>query len=270
MVTLTHDAQSHLAHYLRQVRAALRGHRSVDPDDVERDVFGHIDAELVGRPEPIDEAELRRVLDRLGAPNQWAPVEGQSPWWAAVSRLRYGPEDWRLSYLALTLVSLGATLFLAGPGPLLWPLPVLLPIVAFFLARATLELLEHHDEPIGGRRWLIYPALLPWYIVVAALVLLWPLAPTVGALNDGAAIREWVERANPGPFLVLEPLIGVLVIGLWWTCLGLILRRAPDAVRVTFRPFGNGFARRHATRFALMGLLVAAAAGGILAAIFLT
>ena len=49
MATLTHDAQSHLARYLRQMRAALRGHPSVDPDDVERDVLGHIDAELAGQ-----------------------------------------------------------------------------------------------------------------------------------------------------------------------------------------------------------------------------
>lgn len=169
MATLTHDAQSQLARYLRQMRAALRGHPSVDPDDIERDVLGHIDAEL-GRPEPIDEGDLRRVLDQLGAPSQWVPVEEQSSWWGVVSRLRYGPEDWRLAYLALALAFLGVTLFIVGP--VLWPLPALLPIVAFFMARATLELLEHHDEPIGARRWLIYPVLLPWYVVFAAPLLL--------------------------------------------------------------------------------------------------
>jgi hypothetical protein len=267
MVTLTADAQSHLERYLRQMRAALRGQRSVDPDEIERDVFGHIEAELAGQPEPIDDRDLRRVLDRLGAPNQWAPVEEQSPWWAAVSRLRYGPEDWRLAYLALALAALGVVLFVGGP--VLWPLPAVLPIVAFFLARATLELLEYHDEPIGARRWLIYPVLAPWYVAIAAPLLLWPAELAVGAINEQPAIHEWVERAIPGPMWASVALLGALALGLWWLCLGLILRRAAGVARVAFRPFVQWFDRRHGARLALAGFLLAAAAGSILAALVL-
>jgi hypothetical protein len=265
MATLTHDAQSNLARYLRQMRAALRGHPSVDPDDIERDVLGHIDAELAGRPEPIDEGDLRRVLDQLGAPSQWVPAEEQRAWWGLVSSLRDGPEDWRLAYLALALACLGVTLFIGDA--VLWPLPALLPIVAFLMARATLELLDHHDEPIGARRWLIYPVLLPWYVAFAAALLLWPLAATVGAQRDVPAIGEWVERSVPELFLAVVPLIGALAVGVWWICLGLILRRSRAAVRMMFRPFGDRFDRPHAMRVALGGMLLAAAAGSILAAI---
>ncbi len=68
MVTLTDDAQRHLDRYVKQVKAALRGHPSVDAAEVERDVLGHIDAELSGEPEPVGASSLRHVLDRLGTP----------------------------------------------------------------------------------------------------------------------------------------------------------------------------------------------------------
>jgi hypothetical protein len=54
MVTLSRDAQGLLNRYLLQVRSSMRGHASIDVDDVERDVQGHIDAALEGLPEPVD------------------------------------------------------------------------------------------------------------------------------------------------------------------------------------------------------------------------
>jgi hypothetical protein len=264
MVVLTQDAQSQLARYLRQMRTALRGHPSVDPDDIERDVLGHIDAELAGHHEPIVESDLRRVLERLGAPSQWVPAEELTPWWGLISSLRDGPEDWRLAYLSLALAFVGATLFLGNAW--LWPLPLLLPIVAFFMARASLEMLEHHEEPIGARRWLLYPVLLPWYVVGAVVLLLWPMVLIGGALND-VPIEEWAARSTPEWSWAIVPASVALALGLWWACLGLILRRLPAAPRAAFRPFANGFERRHGMRLALVGALVAAAAGTIFAII---
>ena len=265
MPTLTQGAQSYLAHYLRQMRTALRGHSSVDPDDIERDVLGHIDAELAGRPEPVDEGDLRRVLERLGAPRQWVPAEEQRAWWRVVSALRDGPEDWRLAYLALALALLGVTLFVADA--VLWPLPALLPVVAFLMARATLELLDHHDEPLGARRWLIYPVLLPWYVAMAAALLLWPLAAAAGAQRDVPAVGEWIERSFPKLSWAVVPALGALGVGIWWICLGAMLRRSRAVVHRVFRPFGDGFDRRDATRIFLAGVLLAAGAGSILAII---
>jgi hypothetical protein len=266
MAVLTQDAQSQLARYLRQMRAALRGHPSVDPDDIERDVLVHIEAELAGFHEPIVESDLRRVLERLGAPSQWVPGEERTPWWGLISSLRDGPEDWRLAYLSLTLAFVGATLFLGNMW--LWPLPLLFPLVAFFMARASLELLEHHEEPIGARRWLLYPVLLPWYVGLAVALLLWPLSLVAGALND-IRIREWAEYSIPEWSWAIVPASVALALGLWWACLGLILRRFPDAPRATFRPFANAFDRRHGTRLALVGSLIAAAAGTIFAIILI-
>ncbi len=96
MVALSDDARTHLEQYLKQVRAALRGHASVDADEVERDLRSHVDAELSGHPEPIDAARLREVLNRLGTPRTLAPSDDLPPWRRLLERLRSGPEDWRL------------------------------------------------------------------------------------------------------------------------------------------------------------------------------
>src|ERR1700736_1903704 len=110
---LTPDAQQRLEQYLRKVRAALRGYRSVNADDVERDIREHIESELTMEGDAVSVRELEAVLKRLGSPNQWVPQE-EFPWWRRfVTRWRTGPEDWRLAYLAFALLVIGV---------LLWPL----------------------------------------------------------------------------------------------------------------------------------------------------
>ena len=64
----TQDAQSNLERYLGRVKSALRPHPSVDSDDVEREIRGHIEAELEGASTPVTAERLRSVLDRLGSP----------------------------------------------------------------------------------------------------------------------------------------------------------------------------------------------------------
>jgi len=103
MATLSDDARGHLERYLSQVKLALRGHASVDASEVERDVRAHIDAELNGLPEPVDAARLRQVLDQLGTPHAWVPAEDLPAWRRVFSRIRSGPEDWRLAYLTFVL-----------------------------------------------------------------------------------------------------------------------------------------------------------------------
>ena len=76
-------------------------------------------------------------------------------------------------------------------------------------------------------------------------------------------------RSTPEWSWAIAPASAALALGLWWVCLGLILRRFPDAPRVTFRPFANAFDRRHGTRLALVGSLIAAAAGTIFAIILI-
>ena len=260
MVTLSHDAQSHLQRYLRQLKAALRGHPSVDAGEIERDVLGHIDAELTGQPEPVGAASLRHVLDRLGPPDTWVPLEDLPSWRKTLNRLRSGPEDWRLAYLTFASFMLGPALFVGGP--VLWPFPPVLGIASFVLARATISLLAEHDEPVGARRWLVYPPLVVAYVAAAVVLLGWPVPPTILGVTDTPIITEAVARTIPGPVWFGATLVTLLTLGVWWVILGSLARRFTEAVRITFLPFAEWFTRRHATRLIVVGAILAVLSGG--------
>ena len=168
MVAYSQEAQSHLERYLRQIKTALLGHPSIDADEVERDVLGHIDAELSGQPEPIAASRLLPVLDRLGSPNQWVPADDHPAWRRPFDAFSSGPGDWRLASLTFGLFVAGPTLFLGAM--ILWPLPPVLMVLSFLMARVTLALFEERGERDGVRRWLIYPPLLVWYgVFIVAL-----------------------------------------------------------------------------------------------------
>jgi hypothetical protein len=121
-----------LATYIR-VKSALQAHPSVDADEVERDIRGHIEAELAESPTPITDARLRSVLDRLGSPSQWVPADELPLWHKLIGRLKFGPEDWRLAYLTFAL-------FLASL--VLGPIGLVFFVATIPLARATLALLD--------------------------------------------------------------------------------------------------------------------------------
>jgi hypothetical protein len=124
--------------------------RQLMADEVERDIRGHIEAELAESPTPITDARLRSVLDRLGSPSQWVPADELPLWHKLIVRLKFGPEDWRLAYLTFAL-------FLASL--VLGPIGLVFFVASIPLARATLALLDQEDEPVGARRWLVYPPL---------------------------------------------------------------------------------------------------------------
>ena len=110
MITLSDGVKRSLEDYLRQVRAYLRGSRSIDADEIEQNVTEHIETELEGLPEPVSLDNLNAVLRKLGSPQQWVPAE-ELPWWRLVIlRLRIGPEDWRLAYMSFGFLVAGVTL----------------------------------------------------------------------------------------------------------------------------------------------------------------
>jgi hypothetical protein len=175
-------------------------------------------------------------------------------WRRTLSRLWSGPEDWRLPYLTFICFLAGPTLFLIpvedehgiGAGPFLWPLPVVLTIASFLLARASLAVLAAHDESIATRRWLIYPPLLIWYLPLTIILFGWPASMVVAANGDFPAVREWMGGLLPKPFWVNATVTMALALGIWWMALGLLIDRFRSAVRATFWPFAEWVARRHA------------------------
>ena len=267
MVLLSDDAQVLRDRYLRQVRDSLRGHTSVDVDDVERDVQGHIDAALAGRPEPIDAGSLREILDRLGAPQTWVPSDDLPSWRHMFSRLSKAPEDWRLPFLSFICLLAGVTLFLLPFGMLmLWPLPVILPIASFILARASLSVLAAHGESIATQRWLLFPPLLLVYVPLAIALFAWPVPLLAGAVTDLRLVREWVETISPRSFEANEAIVAVLAISIWWVVLGLLLVRFKQVAQAVFWPVAEWLGRRHAIGLSVAGGILAAAAAIVLAA----
>lgn len=254
MVALTRDAQGQLDRYMRRVKVSLRGQSGVDAGDVERDVLGHIEAELEALDQPVTAASLGTVLDRLGSPTQWVSPDDLPLWRRVVSRLRWGPEDWRLAYLTFACFFGGPVLASLGEG---WSAlgGVMLP-ASILMARATLALLAEHDEDVGARRWLIYPPLVLFYAAIALPLLAWPIFPLVASLeaHEARALwREWV----PQSLWILFPSVVALCLGVWWIILGGLLTRFTQAVSVVFWPFGDAWDRRYSMRLVFAGLALA-------------
>jgi hypothetical protein len=252
MPTLTDDASRDLARYLKQVQTALRGHRSVDLAEVERDVIGHIEAELADAPQPVGGPTLRAVLERLGAPVSWVPDEELPPWRRALNRLWTGSEDWRLAYLSIALFLAAPVLFIQV---FLWPLEPLLLIASFLTSRTALAVLAEHSEPVGARWWLLYPPLVTVYVAALAFVVAAPAPFVMQAWDDDTGgIRGYLIGVTASPTAAVVSLV-VSSLAVWWIALGLLFRVRPSCVRVTFYPFAEWFGRRHATWFLLAGTL---------------
>jgi hypothetical protein len=179
-----------------------------------------------------------------------------------LNRLRSAPEHWRLGYLALALFLAAPALFIAGP--VLWPVEPLMLVASILVARAALARLAEYDEPVGARRWLLYPPLVAAYLALAVVLLLWPALFAVVAANDVPAVRDFLSRILTGSSSAAR-LGAAAVLGLWWLLLGLGLVARTATVRLTFYPFCEGFGRRHAIGVATAGFLVTGVSGILLA-----
>jgi len=239
MIQLDAQAQAHLEGYLSQVKAYLRGCRSIDPAEVDRDVREHIERELQKAPGPVSFREVDVVLNRLGSPTQWVPEEALSWWRKLVVRLRKGPADWRLAYAAFGALVLAfvllATLVLA-------PAAFVLILAAFCLSRAAVSLADDPDK-LGGKKWLVYPSLI---IVCVALFLTLILGPGAGLATVLAILRveqvdilPWSGLGDLGYWLIAAALI-VAVEGLWLFVLACVHRRRPALFPAVFHPFAPG------------------------------
>jgi hypothetical protein len=254
MVALSPDAKGHLDHYLKQIRMALSGQESIDADEIERDVLSHIDAELSGESEPVPAHRLLAVLDRLGEPHEWVPAP-EAAWRRPFTALSSRPGDWRLA--CFSFGSLLLTVILMTGRAMLWPLPLVLPPLAFMAARMNVALLDDRGEALGLRAWLLYPSLLVFYVPLFFALLGGPTWPVANVLYDDPSARGRIAAlAHASPSLA-APAVVAIVLGCWWTLLGLLVIQMIPSVRALFRPFAGFLDRRHAGRLALSGILLA-------------
>jgi hypothetical protein len=246
MINLTPTAQQRLEQYLHQIHLVLSRSRSVSAEDVERDIREHIEQEFQARAEVVSLDELDPVLERLGSPNQWLPQE-ELPWWQRfLVRLRSGPEDWRLAYLALALFVLGIIFWIMLPG-------LLVPLIlgSYLVSRASLESSRERNEELGAQKWFLYPSLL---LVDAVLLLLVLFGPLILAGGLGYELRaDFIHRNHAPPDFKIVPqnevafVIAVVVTAatVWWLILGIVLWLRPEIAQVVFRPFAEPFKGKH-------------------------
>jgi hypothetical protein len=281
MIQFTPEANIYLDDYLNDVRRAVAGRESLNPDEIAQDVREHILAALDGSEQPVKVGRLAAVLERLGPPEQWVADSDRSIWKyladklkpvghraiehikalpgeayqagrGIAARVRGMSHDWRLAYVAFGLFVLGMIAFPLFPAFL---------IASYFAARADLSLARERGEALGARRWLIYPQLTIVSIVLLLAIALWPIAPSVGLSHEiPRSLRSDVaEIMHVSPKAVQPVSAAYLAIGavsLWWCVLSLLVLRFPQLPGVLFPPFGKSIRRIDA----LLVLLLAGAA----------
>lgn len=100
-------ARKMLDAYLQKVKVYVSAAKMTDPEEVIQGVTEHIESELADVAQPIAAADLEEVLTRLGKPETWVNEDDITWWRKFLSRLRGGPENWRLAYITAGLVFLG-------------------------------------------------------------------------------------------------------------------------------------------------------------------
>ena len=288
-IEYSQSAKSRVERYLDAVRERLKASGSVDAREVMFDLRTHIERELSERDQPVSEEAAAAVLDRLGPPEDFVE-EGDMSWWRKiVLRLRSGPEDWRLAYATVGSLALGVILgwvfgdthrsayysshqfngavFLAFGA------------ISFLLARAALS--AQRGAMAAGQKWLLYPPLVVVYLLfIVALLIGLPLAAGGGAFCasmvslHGQAAAPWPGYYPPviselgihperGGHLddragLLAVWAGVVIAGLWWTVLGVLLRRERPlrALDTLFTPLHRRMSRIWSTVAVSLGVLL--------------
>jgi hypothetical protein len=254
MIEMTAAARERVDNYLQRMRSELRGTRSGVADEVEQSVREHIEIALASAQSPVGATEVIGVLDRLGAPERWLADEERPAWRRVLDKLRNAPEDWRLAYLAFGLF-LASIVFLPVGG-------FLLLIPAMFVSRAYVELARDRGEPLGARRWLVYPSI---GVILAFAVGLLIIGPPMGLLafvfgNSGVEELLDIPHSTAGEMRFVLGM-GSAVFGSWWIIAAAFCAAFLRPIRFVFAPLLDGVRRKHFAGLALVGAVVAVVGG---------
>lgn len=252
MIEMTSAARERLDNYLQRLRTELRGTRSVVADEVEQSVREHIEIALANAQSPVGAPEVIGILDRLGPPERWLADEERPLWRRALDRIRSGPEDWRLAYLAFGLF-LASIVFLPIGG-------FLLLIPAVFVSRAYVDLMRDRGEPLGARRWLVYPSIAVVLALTTGLLILGPPVPMLALAFEDSEFEQMfdIPTTTAGEIRFVFGMGGVL-FGSWWIIAAAFCAAFLRAIRFVFAPLLDGLRRKHFAVLAAIGVLVTAA-----------
>ena len=261
MNDLTPAARERLDSYLQRLRTELRGTRSLVADEVEQGVREHIEIALAGAQAPVGATEMIAVLDRLGSPERWLADEDRPVWRRVIAKLQSTSDDWRLAYIAFGLF-LASIVFLPIGGFLL-----LLP--AMLVSRAYIELARGRGEPLGPRRWLVYPSIAVVLVFATGSLIVGPPLPVMALrledVNGADAIEHIfdVPQSTAGEIRFLFGM-GAVLYGTWWIIAAAFCAAFLRPIRFVFAPLLDGLGRKHFTVLALIGAFVAAVGGTLI------
>lgn len=260
MMDLTPSARQQFDEYFRRLRRSLRGASPAEADDVEQSVREHIDVALAGAPGPVGAEQLAEVLDRLGAPDRWVPVDERSMVQRVMERLRSGPEEWRLAYLAFGLFLLALVLLPVGIG-------FFLLIASYLASRAYVDFMTGRDEPAAGRQWLIYPPIGLFLLLTTGFFIIGPAGPlAVWGVDEDGFLHMLEASGVRAPYHSLQFFAGAVAatFGTWWIIASFIGMIGLPVARFVFRPLLERVRRTHFLGLTMVGTLVLAAGVALL------
>lgn len=237
-IELTPDAKLRFEQYLQRMRDTMRGARSVEAAEVEQNVREHVEVALATAPVPVGTDRLAAVLEQLGPPEQWLPEDERPIWRRTMDRFMTGPEDWRLPYLSLALVTLMfVTLPIGG---------VLLLVPAFVLSRAWVALMAERGAPLDARRWLVLPPIIIVFVFFIGLT----LASGIILAGAGALEHDLPGLGVRGPEVNSDELLAfsgylMTAAGVWWLFLSALFAFLLEPIRTLFAPILANFRRLH-------------------------
>lgn len=251
VLKLSLNAQKTLNDYINQVKAYLKGVKSVDAEEIIQNINEHIENELTGAAEPVGTETLDEVLNKLGNPRQWVPEEELSWWKKFVLRIRTGPEDWRLAYLSFGLFLLG---FLFHSS---FFVCVILVTASFIVSRAAMSL-SNYDIQVKAQKWLLYPSLIVVNIPIFFMLLLWPL---IISINIGYELEHSVRQSfyqfqNESRYWIMACSFIISSLGLWWVICSTVLMSKKNFLKIIYWPFTDTITKKLIFILWLVGLII--------------
>jgi hypothetical protein len=251
MMDMTPAARQRLDDYLQRLRSELRATRAEVAEEMEQSVREHIEIALDDAPTPVSGTNMIAILDRLGSPEQWLGEEER----AVAGIGDSGADDSRLPYVAFGLVLAAIVTFMFFGFLLLIP--------AMFAGRAWIEKKRERGEPLGSKRWLVFPSIALVLTAVALLLLLVPPLASMAVVRGDVA-RSFDVPIDPVGQLQFHAGVRALMLGTWWIIAGALCAAFIRPIRFVFLPLLDRVRRKHFAVFSAIGALLATAGAALI------